>query len=217
MGSSGERLLNGIFLLLLIAITGCESINQLDNDKQPLGEWQVTEITGTITNERTGGGVENLCDYFLETYNPIIDDDQTFILFQSRDNEPDFQGVTHEVFDTLNVINEGGVFIFRFSFDNGYLSNEVLDGSGLQYQYSDFIPGTYTFAIGVWTEDGVQGEIQTGTSDGGLNKFGVRGLFVSEDRIEGQWMWEEITAWSVLPAECTSEAIGSGNWVAVKK
>ena len=217
MGSRGERWLNGIFLLSLIAITGCESINQLDNDKQPLGEWQVTEVTGNITNERTGGGVENLCDYFLETYNPIIDDDQTFILFQSRENEPDFQGVTNEVFDTLNVINEGGVFIFRFSFDNGYLSNEVLDGSGLQYQYSDFIPGTYTFAIGVWTEDGVQGEIQTGTSDGGFNKFGVRGLFVSDDRIEGQWMWEEITAWSVLPAECTSEAIGSGNWVAVKK
>lgn len=209
-----------LMLSMILALSGCDLLNLGENDPDDassMGEWEVTEFTGLITDERTGGGIADLCDYYLTSYQPVVGDDQTFILFQDREYDPNLQNVPHEVYDTLNVINEGGVFIFHFSFDNGYHGNEVLDGSGVQYNYSTLLPGSWTFAVGVWTDDGVEGEIRIGTASGGFSSFGVRGQFVNEDRIEGQWLWEEQTAWSAIPAECNSEAFGEGNWVAIRK
>lgn len=209
-----------IALSLIVSLSGCEENNKggIDpGDASSMGKWKVTEFSGSILNERTGGGDPLLCPYFKETYSPVLGDDQTYIYFQNRTRDPELPKISMDVYDTLNIIYEGGVFIFHVSFDNGYYGNESLEGSGVQYYYSDFIPGSWTFSVGFWTEEGVHGEIRAGNSSGGFSSFHLKGMFKNDDLIEGQWTWEEITAWSVIPAECTSEAYGTGQWSAVRK
>lgn len=209
-----------IGLSFLVALAACDKLGNKEidpNDAGSMGEWQVTEFSGSITNERTGGGDPQLCPYFIETYTPVRGNDDTYIHFQDREGPPDLTKLPPDVYDTQKVVDEGGVFIFHFGFDNGYHGNESLDGSGVQYYFSDFIPGSWTFSVGVWTKEGVEGEIKMGNNSGGYSTFLVKGSFVGTDRIEGTWRWEEKTAWSVIPQECNTEAEGSGLWTAERK
>jgi len=184
----------------------------------PLGEWRILEFTGSIGDERVGGGIEILCDYFNSTYQPVLGSEDTYILLLEKQSDPDLGNIPQDLFDAISSPDDGGgVFVFLFAFDNGYHSNQVLEDLGVQAQYSQLIPGFWDFAFGTWTAQRVEGEIQLGSSGGGKSAFSLTGKFVSENRLEGNWSFEETTA---LPGgespECNTAASGEGIWVAEK-
>ena len=202
--------------MIAMANSSCDLLSNPE-DEGP-GEWKITEIDGSIINVRQEG-VPLLCDPFDETYFPLLDDNLTFIQFAKRQNEPDLEGIPPELLDAGNPIPDtGDVFIFYFTFDNGYYSNSSLGDLGVQYLYESFVPGTFTYADGVWREELLSGSIMVQTAGGGYSKFSVLANFASDTRIEGIWEWEEHTAWPEVGApECDSDGWGSGTWVAEKK
>ena len=184
----------------------------------PLGEWNVIELSGSIDDERVGGGIEILCDYFDTTYRSDLDSADTYIRLLEKKSDPDLGNIPQDVFDAMSSPGEGGgLFVFSFAFNNGYHTNQVLEALAVQAQYSQLIPEFWDFAFGVWSEQGVEGEIQLGAEGGGNSEFKVTGQFVTEKRLEGNWSFEENTA---LPGgespECNTAASGEGNWAAEK-
>lgn len=196
-----------------------EAVGTVPDVINPSGEWKMVEFTGSIEDERIGGGLEILCDYFKTTYQADLESGDTYIRFLEKKSDPDLGSIPQDLFDAMSSPGEGGgLFVFSFAFDNGYHTNQVLEGLGVQAQYSQLIPEFWDFAFGVWTEQGVEGEIQLGAPGGGNSEFIVTGQFVTEKRLEGTWSFEETTA---LPGgespECNTAASGEGNWVAQKK
>jgi hypothetical protein len=108
------------------------------------------------------------------------------------------------------------LFLFQFGFDNGHHTNKVLEAYGEQYHRTELIKGLWSFEVGFWNEEGVRGESITGTKWGGKSSFTVVGRLVSDQRIEGQWTFEET---ATLPGtkNCVTKAHGDGHWVAEKK
>lgn len=182
------------------------------------GNWRVTEITGEITSQLQGPAVKHLCDDFTKyVYNPVIGEEKSFIKLLYRKKAPHLKDIPMEVYDTLNVVkDEKGLFIFKFSFDNGFQSNKILEGYGEQYHKTELIKGLWSFEVGVWTKEGVRGESITGTKWGGKGNFGVVGKFINGNRIEGQWSFEET---ATLPGSknCVTKSEGSGNWIAIRE
>jgi len=206
-----------IKLLMALIITGCDLISDPGAEGGP-GEWKITEIDGFISNVREVG-IPLLCDPFEEKYYPVLDDNLTYIESYERLQKPDFTKIPPELIDAGNPIPDtGDVFVFYFTFDNGYYSNSELGDLGTQYLYESLISGTFTYSVGTWRDDLVTGSILTQTAGGGYSKFEVWGSLTSDTRIEGGWEWTEHTAWPQVGApECDSDASGSGFWVAEKK
>ena len=210
------------FLLVVATILYSFNINTSSTvnskNQPPLGTWKVTEFSGNISSQLDRPGVKLFCDDFTKYYYyPIIDDNKTFIKFLERSRKPRLKNIPREVYDTLNIVHdEKGLFIFQFNFDNGFRSNKILEGFGVQYQYTELIKGLWSFEVGFWNEQGVRGETISGTKWGGKCNFGVVGRFINENRIEGQWTYEAV---ETLPGtkNCVSKGEGSGRWVAIKK
>ena len=231
-----------VLLLVLVGIIGFLGY-QPDADPisnySPKGTWKVIEVTGFVNEKVVGGSA--WCDALNENYYPIIDDDQTFIKFIEGSRKPKLKDIPREVYDTLNIItNPLGIFIFQFSFDNGYESNAVLESYGVPYHYTELITGLWTFEEGIWgnkrefvyknqldyskandknfidDELVALGVIISGNKWGGKSTMKVVGSFKGENRIEGWWQWNGITAGPANIPECTSVSEGSGNWVAIK-
>lgn len=208
-----------ILLSLILLFSGCEFLQDADNidDESPLGQWKITEITGHISDVREEG-IPLLCDAYSNTYNPVIDDNLSYIWFAERENDPDLDPIPDSLLRAFSPSDTGGVFLFYISFDNGYYSNSVLGDFGVQMLYESLFANSYSFYGGRWTEDEMIGFSESGTAGGGYNCFTLEGFFVSDTRIEGTWDWVEYTAWPDAGApECNSHASGSGSWVAVKK
>jgi len=233
-----------VLLLVLVGIIGFigyqPKAETLVDNFNPAGTWKVTEVTGFVNETVKGGSA--WCDALDENYYPIIDDDQTFIKFIEGSRKPKLKKIPMKVFDTLNMVtNPKGIFIFQFSFDNGYETNAVLESYGVPYHYTELIKGLWTFEEGIWgnkaefvykheLDDGIShdknlindeivayGEIISGNKWGGRNSLKVVGHFKSDNRIEGSWIWEGNTAGPINVPGCTSKLEGSGKWVAEKK
>lgn len=226
-----------VLLMILAGIIGFMGYqpapDPVDNFN-PVGKWKVTEITGFINYKVPGGSA--WCDAKNENYYPIIDDDQTFIKLLDGSKKPNLKNIPMKVFDTLNMVtNPQGLFIFQFKFDNGYDGNAVLESYRVPYHYTEVIKGLWTFEIGFWGDtknledeligkysnslgEGifVYGEISGGNKWGGKATMKVVGSFKGENRIEGWWQLNEITAGPANIPECTAVSEGSGNWVAIK-
>ena len=206
-----------LLFTFIIALAGCEDGNNGSPDAVKMGEWEVIEITGEIVDGRHPPGEPLLCEPYTEHYQPVTGPDESFIIFDERNNSfppsfyPDSVDGTKYEGDDLEV------FVFHFGFENGYLGNDVLEGSGHIDFYESQIPGSWSFSGGFWNSDEVWGEFVAGTSSGGFSRFTVQGNFVSKDRIEGTWSWIEHTTWSALPATCDTYASGGGSWTAVRK
>jgi hypothetical protein len=219
-------LATGFILVVCAVIFGSDkNIPTINYENQPdLGEWKVTEFTGSINYVVAGGS--SYCDKVNENYYPIVDDDQTFIKFFDGSSEPKLKNIPLEVYDTLNLIDDvKGLFIFQFSFDNGYHSNAALESFNVPYHYTEVIRGLWTFEVGLWTEvvelaekgPYVYGDIIAGNKWGGKSSLTVTGRFKSENKIEGQWEFSEVTAGPISIPECEGKSYGSGKWVAIKK
>lgn len=227
--STGKRVIGlaiGLILIASLVVSGPDrNIHTVKSDYQPhLGEWSVIEVTGFINYKVKGGS--GYCEPKNENYYPILDDDQTFIKFYINHSEPKLKNIPREVYDTLNVYEEvNGLFIFQFSFDNGYHSNSMLESFNVPYHYTEVLRGLWTFEVGLWTEAGdsaekgpyVYGEIIAGNKWGGKSSLAVVGQFKNENRIEGQWEFKENTAGPISVPECEGKSYGSGNWTAVRK
>lgn len=191
-------------------------------DKSPVGEWAIEEFTGSINNKRETG-IPLLCDAYNETYFPLLGEDQSYIRIVEIKKEPDFEHIPTSVFDTYKLDSEGLVFIFHISFDNGYYTNDVLEGIGVQGAYESFFGDAWSTAIGVYTDSEISiadvvGVSESGTSGGGYNRFIMEGKLISSTRIEGTWSWTETTQWPDINAqECNTQGTGEGTWIAVKK
>jgi len=183
-----------------------------------IGEWKVTSIDGSIKSKLIGPAVQFMCDDFTEyVFNPVVNSEETFIKLVYRKKAPHLKDIPMEVYDTLNVVkDEKGLFIFKFSFDNGFHSNKILEGYGEQYHRTELIKGLWSFEVGFWNEEGVRGESISGTKWGGKSSFLVVGRFINNNRIEGQWSFEET---ATLPGSknCVTKGYGDGHWVAEKK
>jgi len=195
-----------------------------DENKMDLGGWTVTEVTGFVNYVVKGGS--SWCDAKNENFYPIINDDQTFIKFVNGNAEPTLKNIPRDVFDTLNVMDRvKGLFLFQFSFDNGYDTNMTLESFNVPYHYTEVVKGLWTFEVGLWAEvpefrgkgPRVYWEIISGNKWGGKRTVVVRGQIKSENRIEGQWIWDEVTAGPGNIPECEGKSYGSGNLVAVRK
>lgn len=220
--SERNLLVQCVILLGVIVLSGCDALNELDNadDGTPLGEWQIIHFSGSIKLASKGDGTA-LCEAFEEEFFPVLDEDLDYIKFIEVRKEPDFQHIPSSVYDAYQFDSDGLVFIFHITFDNGYYSNQVLEGLGVQIQYESFLADAWSMAGGVYSESEmvsaeIQGFTESGTSDGGHNKFIMKGNFISDTRIEGTWEWEEYNTFVGLP-ECNSSGSGSGSWVAEKK
>ncbi|TFH32877.1 MAG: hypothetical protein E4G99_12235, partial [Anaerolineales bacterium] len=184
----------------------------------PLGTWEVVSFEGGIRDERVGGGIEILCDYYSNTYQPALSSEDTFIHFaeMSITSNPDFGDIPEDMILTFNSFLETtGIFVFSFGFDNGYHSNRALEDLRVQFMASELIPGLVSAMMGGFDENKVLGEVRSKAPGGGENVFQVSGTFVSPERLEGEWSFEETTS---LPGntapECTSAAEGFGTWSA---
>lgn len=203
-----------------------KDIPRIDTGIEPhLGEWEVTEVTGFVNLVVKGGSA--FCEPKNENYYPIIDNDQTFIRFFSDYADPKLKNIPREVYDTLNVLEDvNGLFIFQFSFDHGYETNAALESFNVPYHHTKVLKGSmWTFEVGLWTEmeefsekgPYVLGEIISGNKWGGKNSVKVMGQFKGENRIEGQWVWDGVTAGPANIPECESESHGQGTWIAIRK
>lgn len=219
-------LATGLILVVAAVIFGTDkSAPTINSENQPdLGEWTVTEVTGFVNYVVKGGS--SWCDAKNENYYPIIDDDQTFIKFVNGNAESKLNNIPREVYDTLNIIDDvKGLFLFQFSFDNGYDTNMTLESFNVPYHYTEVIKGLWTFEVGLWAEvpelsdDGpyVYGETISGNKWGGKRSVKVVGQIKGENRIEGQWVWDEVTAGPGNIPECEGKSYGSGKWAAIKK
>lgn len=212
-------LATGSILILAVLIFGTDAkIPEIDTENQPnLGKWKVTMLDGSIKSKLVGPIVPLMCDDFTEyIFNPVVDSEETFIKLLYRKKEPHLKDVPMEIYDTLNVMkDEKGLFLFQFSFDNGHHSNKILEGYGEQYHKTELIKGLWSFEVGIWNKEGVRGESITGTKWGGKSSFTVVGRLVNDQRIEGQWIFEET---ATLPGtkNCVTKADGEGHWVAEK-
>ncbi len=210
----------GSILILAVLIFGTDAkIPGIVAESQPnLGKWKVTMLDGSIKSKLVGPAVQFMCDDFTEyVFNPVIGDEKTFVKLLYRKKEPHLKDIPMEVYDTLNVVkDEKGLFLFQFGFDNGHHTNKVLEAYGEQYHRTELIKGLWSFEVGFWNEEGVRGESITGTKWGGKSSFTVVGRLVSDQRIEGQWTFEET---ATLPGtkNCVTKAHGDGHWVAEKK
>ena len=201
-------------------------------------EWTVTELTGSITNTRTPGS--ELCPPFEDTYQPIIDGFDTYVVLARMTEfgdvtqfpaqplvpkgemdiplvplEPD--APADEPSADVSYIgahpdaNSDGVFIFSFEFDNGYHDNSVVETA-----QAVRTAGQFAFeAIGYYNDTSVVGMHASIAPGHGYNRFDVEGSFDGPSRMAGTWEFVEATA---LPggaaAECDSSAVGSGTWAA---
>lgn len=209
--------------VVLILVMSCEGLVEGlggVEDEQPLGDWEIIEIDGSINDFRSGPGIEVLCDPYDNTYYPVKSDDQTYILFEDKNEELDPKSIPPEIINAETVPDDAleGLFIFTFTFDNGYYSTEFLLDLGLPSQEINIIPGASDYGLGLWTANEVFGIWHVSTESGGNTKFTVTGKFTSETRIEGEWKLDENTVFpgDDLP-ECNSEAHGEGKWVAERK
>lgn len=212
-----------VILLGVIVLSGCDALNEAGNadDVTPNGAWEIIHFSGSI-KLASEGGAPPLCDAFEEEFFPALDKDIDYIKFIETREEPDFQHIPSSVYDAYQFDSEGLVFIFHITFDNGYYSNQVLEGLGVQLQYESFLANAWSMAGGVYSESElvsaeIQGFTESGTSDGGHNMFLMKGNFISDTRIEGTWEWEEFNTLAALPEACNSSGSGSGSWVAEKK
>jgi hypothetical protein len=186
----------------------------------PLGTWEVLSFEGGIHDERVGGGIEILCDYYDNYYMPVLASEDTFIhLVQMTTSNPDFGHMTEDMANAFNAFLESdGVFVFSFAFDNGYHSNRALEDLKVQILMSELIPGLPTAMVGGFNDSEIFGEVRSGAPGGGENMFRVSGRFVHPDRLEGEWLFEETTSLPGNPApECISAAEGLGTWIAEKR
>jgi len=102
-------------------------------DQIPMGEWEITNLTGSITSK--GSGPEppvGICENFEETYEAIseysfmelkmLDSPQMDAARQVNNIMTDFKGMIAN----KPVVDASRSFVFHFEFDNGYHSNEML-------------------------------------------------------------------------------------------
>jgi hypothetical protein len=211
----------GITLLTAVVIISFEEYKPLEGNliqQKLLGDWKVTMLDGSIKSKLVGPAVPLMCDDFTEyVFKPVVDHEETFIKLLYRKKAHHLKDIPMEVYDTLNVVkDEKGLFLFQFGFDNGYHTNKVLEAYGEQYHRTELIKGLWSFEVGFWNEEGVRGESITGTKWGGKSSFTAVGRFVNDQRIEGQWIFEET---ATLPGikNCVTKAYGDGHWVAEKK
>lgn len=186
-----------------------------------LGVWEVVSFEGGIRDERVGGGIEILCDYYSITYQPVLTGEDTFIHLAEMTmmSNPDFGDIPEDMILTFNpYVGATGIFIFSFEFDNGYHSNRALEDLQVQFMASELVPGLVSAMMGGFNDKEVLGEVRSMAPGGGENIFQVTGKFVSPDYMEGEWSFEETTSLPGNPApECTSAAQGYGTWAAEKR
>ena len=192
-----------------------EDIPLVDLADIPLGEWKVTELTGSITDERTGGGLDILCDYYKETYQAILDSEDNYIELMMMAAAADVSDVPEGLVDINYLEGIEGVFAFSFSFDNGYFTNRGVTALPSQVVYFELIPQVWTFDLGYWGAGEIFAKNHNGSPGGGINYFVVEGGFGSAEAISGTWTYFEKTALpeGVAP-ECESTAKGKGTWAA---
>jgi hypothetical protein len=116
----------------------------------PTGEWQVTELTGSITYTTTGPAPPaGMCEPSTETYQARARDSFVELSFLEHGGQPiiiskaeqELRRVVLDYADIMPALQDYGgpavdpsrLFVFHFEFDNGYHSNEVLD-AGSQVQ-----------------------------------------------------------------------------------
>lgn len=208
-----------ILIVVAIVAYGCDALDTTDQDESDgrFGTWRVTELSGHITNigENT---VPLLCEAFEEVYYPILGEENSYIEFVKRERNFDRSILPNALVTMTNGVDTGDVFVFYFSFDNGYYSNYILGDLGAQYFYESIFGDAYSFAGGTWLGDDFSGFIESTTGSGGFNLFSVAGYFVSDTKIEGTWSWTELAVF-IDPnhPECNSHASGDGTWTAVKE
>lgn len=186
----------------------------------PLGTWEVLSLEGGVHDERVGGGMEVLCDYYDNFYMPVLASEDTFIhLVQMTASNPDFGDIPQDMVDAFNMyLGSSGIFVFSFAFDNGFHSNRALEDLQVHFLASELVPGLVSAMVGGFNEESVLGEVRSMAPGGGENKLQVTGRFVRPDRLEGDWYFEETTSLPGNPApECVSAAEGFGTWVAEKR
>ena len=186
-----------------------------------LGTWELVSFEGGIRDERVGGGIEILCDYYSNTYQPVLTGEDTFIHLAEMTtmSNPEFGDIPEDMILAFNpYVGATGIFVFSFGFDNGYHSNRALEELQIQFMASELVPGLVSAMMGGFNDNEVLGEVRSMAPGGGKNVFRVTGKFVSPDRMEGEWSLEETTSLPGNPApECTSAAQGFGTWVAEKR
>jgi hypothetical protein len=125
----------------------------------PLGTWEVLSFDGGIHDERVGGGIEILCDYYDNYYMPVLASEDTFIhLVQMTTSNPDFGHMPADMVNAFNAFLESdGVFVFSFAFDNGYHSNRALEDLQVQILISELIPGLPTAMVGGFNDSEIFG------------------------------------------------------------
>ncbi len=198
--------------------------DQRDSALVGVQEWRITEITGTIVDEREGEGLEVMCEDFKNTYSPVLQSEDTFLQRVKRKRAPSLDGISPDLLMLANELGDpddvdpedpADVFVFSFAFDNGYHSNRSLD-VGIQLVRAELIPGAWSFEWGFWREAGVMGGVRLGAPGGGKSTFRMTGQFNGESHLTGDWSFEENTTMMGLP-ECNTTAIGSGTWTAERR
>ncbi|WP_188369063.1 hypothetical protein [Muriicola marianensis] len=194
------------------------------------GEWEVTLLTGSFTIKPLDTN-PSWCEKGEVTVYPIVDIEETFIKLIEGIGETDFDpedsGSNRD--STLMVppnyydIERINLFIFQFSFDNGYLSNSVLEARSVPFDYIEKIKGLWSFAVGYWGKKRsgsgilIEGRSVSGTKWGGRGEFIVSGSLSGDNRIQGTWEWTENTAGPFPKLECRTTSSGSGTWAAVRR
>lgn len=172
-----------------------------------LGEWKVTELTGSITTSHGGEAPpRGLCMNAgaTGTVSAVRDSEHTYISLTF-----DESGTSWTVPDadrppgmpeTWSKERAERPFIFSMAFDNGYHTND--------YALKD------PWADGYWSQEGeVFGYVLLTQEKfgSGISKFTVAGSLDGPDRLEGDWFYEEAAS----AFGCTLTAKGNGSWAAV--